>query len=59
MTATTKRRIADLERATGAVPRALPVIVPDATTDAELHALRRRGVDAWRECDPDFFDLFL
>ena len=48
-----------LERTTSAMPRALPVIVPATTTDAELDALRRRGVDAWRECDPDFFDLFL
>ena len=59
MTATTKRRLADLERTTNAVPRALPAVVPDNTTAAELDALRRRGVDAYRKSDPAFMELFL
>ena len=59
MTAAIKRRLAALESTTAAMPRPLPVIVPDTTTDADLHALRRRGVDAYRASDHDFFELFL
>ena len=58
VTAATKRRIDALEGAkTRFAP--LPEIVPDTTTDAELMALRCRGVDAYRESDPGFVDLFL
>ena len=58
MTAKTERRLDVLE---GVRTRfnPLPVIVPDSTTDAELAALRRRGVQAYRESDPDFVDLFI
>ena len=37
----------------------LPEVVADSTTDAELMALFRRGVQAYRESDPAFVSLFV
>ena len=60
VTANTERRVAALERTLQpAAPSALPVVLPEGATDAELDALRRRGLDAYLETDPDFIDLFV
>jgi len=60
MTASTERRLMALERTTQATePGALPVVLPEGATDAELDALLRRGLDAYRETDPAFIDLFV
>ena len=40
-------------------PRPLPVVLPDTATNAELDELRRRGLDAYRQSDPSFLDLFV
>ena len=58
MTAKNERRLDVLEGVkTRFTP--LPEVVADRTTDAELMALRRRGVPAYRENDPNFVDLFI
>lgn len=58
MTTKTERRLEALE-AFRTRFNPLPEVVADSTTDAELMALRRRGVQAYRESDPDFVDLFI
>lgn len=58
MTAKTERRLDVLESVRNRFTP-FPESVLDSTTDAELAALRRRGVQAYRESDPDFVDLFL
>lgn len=40
-------------------PRPLPVAMPDTATNAELDELRRLSVDAYRQSDPSFLDLFV
>lgn len=58
MTTKTGRRLDMLEGVrTRFTP--LPEVVADSTTDAELMALRCRGVQAYRESDRDFVDLFI
>ena len=53
-------RLAELERIRrNSTPRPLPVVLPDTVTDAELAALRRRGVDAYRQSDRAFVDSFV
>ncbi len=39
--------------------RPLPVVLPDNATNAELDELRRSGVEAYRQSDPTFLDLFV
>ena len=40
-------------------PRPLPVVLPDTATNAELDEARRRVLDAYRQDDPSFLDLFV
>jgi hypothetical protein len=51
-------RLAALER-NHADARTLPAVVPETTTDAELEALRRSGIEAYRESDPDLINRFV
>lgn len=60
MTAATTRRLEALERALPtAGPRPLPMVVPDATTDANLARLQQQGRKVFRESDPAFIDQFV
>ena len=60
MTAANERRLEALERTRGAdAPRPLPMVLPDTATEAELDTLRRHGVEAYRQSDPAFLELFV
>lgn len=60
MTAANERRLEDLERGRRADgPGRLPVVLPDTATNAELDELRRRGLEAYRQDDLAFVDLFV
>ena len=53
-------RLDALERiGCGKAPRPLPVVMPDTTTNAKLDEAHRRGLDAYRQSDPAFLDLFV
>ena len=58
MTSKTERRLEALEDVRSRFTP-LPEVVSDSTTDGELMALRRRGVQAYRESDPALVSLFV